>query len=61
ATEPASEDTTPEAEPAADPALSESAPAENISDETEDLHEMESSTFEDTAAPVENSETDLQS
>ncbi|NBS51371.1 MAG: SMC-Scp complex subunit ScpB [Spartobacteria bacterium] len=61
APEPASEDTTTAEVPAADPALSESAPAENISDETEDLHEMESSTFEDTAAPVENSETDLQS
>jgi segregation and condensation protein B len=60
-TEPASEDATPTAEPAADLSLSESAPAENISDPTEDRHEVEAPVFEETAAPVENSEPEPQS
>ena len=61
ATEPASKDTTPAAEPTAELSLSESAPAENISDATEDRHEVESPVFEETAAPVENSEPEPQS
>ena len=61
ATKPASEDTTPTAEPAADLSLSESAPAENISDPTEDRHEVEAPVFEETAVPVENSEPEPQS
>ena len=61
ATEPASEDATPTAEPAADLSLSESAPAENISDPTEDRHEVEAPVFEETAVPVENSEPEPQS
>jgi segregation and condensation protein B len=56
ATEPASEDTTPAEVPDA-----ESAPAENISDATEDRHEVEAPVFEETAAPVEISEPDSQS
>jgi len=60
-TEPASEDATPTAEPAADLSLSESAPAENISDPTEDRHEVEAPVFEETAVPVENSEPEPQS
>lgn len=61
ATEPAAEDTTPAEVPTADPAPAESAPPENISDETEDLHEVEGPVFEDPAAPVDNSEPDPQS
>ena len=60
-TEPASEDATPTAEPAADLSLSESAPAEKISDPTEDRHEVEAPVFEETAVPVENSEPEPQS
>jgi segregation and condensation protein B len=56
ATEPAAEDTTAAEVPAA-----ESAPAENISDETEDRHEVEAPVFEETAALVEISDPDSQS
>ena len=55
-TEPAAEDATAAEVPAA-----ESAPAENISDATEDRHEVEAPVFEETALPVENSQPDPQS